>query len=79
MTEFVRRWPRWVFAGAAVLLLTLAGMSLWMRNPSIAPSSGFAHVTRALSAEAPSGSVGEADTPLTAPATAAWVSCLLSS
>jgi hypothetical protein len=49
--RWVRRWPRWVFAGAAALLLTLAGMSLWMWNPSVAPSSGFAHVTRAWSAE----------------------------
>ncbi len=57
LTDFVRRWPRWVLAGAAVLLLMLAAVSPRIRNPSLAPSSGFAQVTRALSAEA-SGRAG---------------------
>jgi len=49
--RWVRRWPRWAFAGAAALLLALAGMSFWFGNPSVPPSPAFARVTRALSAE----------------------------
>ena len=41
----------WATPGLAVLLLTLAGMTFWMRRPSIAPTPGFAQITRAMSAE----------------------------
>jgi hypothetical protein len=57
LPDFGRLRPRWVLAAAAALLLALAGMSWWSRNPSVAPSPGFARVTRALSAEV-SGQTG---------------------
>lgn len=59
LTGFVRRWARWASAAGAVLLLTLGGMFFRLRNPPVAPSSGFVRVTRALSAAAsgPAGGV----------------------
>ena len=53
ITGLARFWPRWAMAGAAALLLTLAGVALRMRNPSVPPSPGLARVTRAQSAQAP--------------------------
>ncbi len=50
---FVRRWRRWAFAGAAVLLLTLAALPLWRWKPPVARSSGLARVTRAQSPRVP--------------------------
>ncbi len=57
LTGFVRFWPRWAMAGAITLLAILVTVSFWIRKPSVAPSSGFARVIRALSAEG-SGQAG---------------------
>jgi ferric-dicitrate binding protein FerR (iron transport regulator) len=50
---FYRLWPRLATAGAALLALAVAGVSLWWQHPPAAASSGLARVTRLQSAQGP--------------------------